>query len=83
MQRALMWLNLYGRQAVQCRLKRGVKTQKMHFYTFFDLTTKYVESHQCLLHQFILLTQGPIPEIFAIKYLELAELENDVLFLVF
>ena len=32
-----MWLNLYGHQAVQRKLKKGVKTQKMHFYPFFEL----------------------------------------------
>ena len=33
----LMWLNLYGRQAVRRKLKKRVKTQKMHFYPFFQL----------------------------------------------
>ena len=33
MQRALIWLNLYGHQAVRRKLKKGVKTQKMHFCT--------------------------------------------------
>ena len=37
MQRAIMWLNLYGCQAICCKLKKGVKAQKMHFYAFFDL----------------------------------------------
>jgi hypothetical protein len=68
MQRAAMWLNLYGRQAVRCKLKKGVKTQKMHFYPFFELTsdcltTIQVKPHRCPLHQLILITQGPIPEI--------------------
>jgi hypothetical protein len=35
MRKALMLLNLYGRQAIQRKLKKGVKTQKMHFYPFF------------------------------------------------
>ena len=31
MQRTLIWLNLFGRQAVQrIKLKKGVKTLKMH-----------------------------------------------------
>ena len=32
----LMWLNLYGRQAVRCKLKKGLE---MHFlcYPFFEL----------------------------------------------
>ena len=37
MQKALIWLNLYGRQVVRRKLKKGVKTQKMHFYPFFEL----------------------------------------------
>ena len=31
MQRALMWLNLYGCEAVQHKLKNSQKPQKMHF----------------------------------------------------
>ena len=78
MQRTSMWLNLYGCQAVYRKLKKGLKTHKKHFYPFFELmsdslTTIYVEQHCCLSHQFNLLTQGPIPEIFAKKYWELAE----------
>jgi hypothetical protein len=38
MQRASMWLNLCGRKAVRHLLKKGVKTQKRHFYPFFYLT---------------------------------------------
>ena len=50
-----MWLNLYGRQAVRHKLKKVVKTQKMHFYPFFEFTfdslmTTKVEPHQCPLH---------------------------------
>ena len=30
MQRALVWLNLYGREDVQHKLKNSLKTQKMH-----------------------------------------------------
>ena len=37
----------------------------VHFYLFCSTLTKYVEPHQCPLHQFILPTQGPINEIFA------------------
>ena len=37
MQRALMWLNLYGREAVQHNLKNGLKTQKNAFFAFFCL----------------------------------------------
>ena len=33
-QRTSMWLNLYGRQAVLRELKKGLKTQKMHFSPF-------------------------------------------------
>ena len=31
MRRASMWLNLYGGQAVRCKLKKGLKTQKNAF----------------------------------------------------
>jgi hypothetical protein len=31
MRRALMWLNLYGREAVRRKLKSGLKTQKKTF----------------------------------------------------
>ena len=49
MQRALMSLNLYGRQVVWCKLKKGVKPLKMHFYPLFELmldslTTKSTKS---------------------------------------
>jgi hypothetical protein len=69
MQRALMYLNIYGREAVRRKRKNSLKTQKMHFLPVFELTsdsltTIYVELHQCPLHQSILLTQGPIHEIF-------------------
>ena len=40
MQRALMWHNLHGHQAVRSKFKKGVKTQKMHFYPFFELYAK-------------------------------------------
>ena len=40
MRRALMWLNLYGREAVQHNLKNGLKTQKMHFLPVFELRVK-------------------------------------------
>ena len=35
MQRALMWLNLYGCEAFGGKLKKGVKRQKMHFIPFW------------------------------------------------
>jgi hypothetical protein len=31
MRRTWMWLNLYGREAVQHKLKNSQKTQKMYF----------------------------------------------------
>ena len=37
MRRALMWLNLYGREAVRRKLKNSLKTQKMHFLSVFEL----------------------------------------------
>jgi hypothetical protein len=70
MQRALMWLNLYGLEALRQKLKNSLKTQKMHFLPIIELMTEsltniYVESHQCPSYQSILLTQGPIHEILA------------------
>ena len=54
----------------------------MHFLPVFELmsdslTATKVETNQCPSHQSILLTQGPIHEIFMKKYWELAELENE------
>ena len=85
MRRALVWLNLYGREAVRHKLKNGLKTQKMHFLPVFQLmsdslTTILVKPRQCPSHQSILLTKGPIYEIFTKKYWELAELENELFF---
>ena len=37
MQRALIWLNLYGREDVRHKLKNGLKTPKKHFLTVFEL----------------------------------------------
>ena len=37
MWRALIWLNVYGCEVVWHELKNGLKTQKMHFYPFFEL----------------------------------------------
>ena len=58
MQRALKML--YSCQAVQCKLKKGVKTQEMHFYPYFQLTLDsltiiLVEPYHCPLHQFFYL----------------------------
>jgi hypothetical protein len=39
MQGALMWLNLYGREAVQSKLINSLKTQKMHYLPVFELTS--------------------------------------------
>ena len=73
MRRALILLNLYGREAVQHMLQNRQKTQKMHFLPVFELalaslTAIWVEQNQCPLHQSILLTQGPSHEIFMKKY---------------
>ena len=35
-----------------------------------------VEPHQCTSHQFIILTQGPIPEIFVKKIMRIGEIEK-------
>ena len=60
--------------------------QKMLFRYFLavfellsdSLTAIYVELHQCPSHHSILLTQGPIWEIFAKKFWELAILKNEL-----
>ena len=55
----------------------------MHFLAVFELlsdslTVIYVELHQCPSHHLILLTQGPIWEIFAKIFWELAILKNEL-----
>ena len=42
MRRTLMWLNLYGRQAVRRKLKKGVKRGKNAFFVFLPLFWAYV-----------------------------------------
>ena len=69
MQRALVCLNFWGCEAVGHKLKNTLKTPKMHFLPVFELmsdslTATKVETNQCTSHQSILLTQGPIYEIF-------------------
>ena len=81
MRRALVWLNLYGRQAARHKLKSGLKTQKMNFLPVFELTLAsltaiWVEQNQCLLHLSILLTQGPIYEILRIGDFEKSVILN-------
>ena len=54
---------------MQCKLKYSLKTQKFIFLPVIELmldslTTIKVEPHQRLLHQSILLTKGPMDEIF-------------------
>ena len=78
MWRKLVWLNLYGCETVWHKLKNR---QKMHFWCFWgvfelmsdSLTATKVETNQCPSHQSILLTQGPIHEIFMKKYWELTK----------
>ena len=69
MRRALVWLNLYSCEAVQQKLKNTLKTPKMHFLPVFELmsdslTATKVETNQCPSHQSIILTQGPIQQVF-------------------
>ncbi len=83
MRRVLVVLNLCGCEAVWYKLKNTLKTQKTRFLPVFELmsdslTATKVEYHQCPSHQSILLTQGPIHEIFMKNHWELAELENEV-----
>ena len=70
MRSPLIWLNLYDLEALQHKLQKGLKTQKIHFLPVLELMldslmTVKVEPHQCSSHQSILLSQGPIHEIFA------------------
>ena len=55
MRRALIWLNLCGREAVQHKLKNGLKTQKMHFLPFLSLCRRVSQpdrlSHINLIHR--------------------------------
>ena len=37
MQRALVWLNLYGCEAVRHKLKNSLKTRRMYFLPVFEL----------------------------------------------
>ena len=73
MRRALVCLNFCGCEAVWHKLKNTLKTPKMHFLPVFELmsdslTATKVETYQCPLHQSILLTQGPIHEIFEVLF---------------
>ena len=69
----ISWISPCGHEAGQHKLKNR---QKMHFLCFYaifelmsaNLTATLVEQNQCPLHQSILLTQGPIHEIFMKKY---------------
>ena len=45
MRRAFMWLNLYGREAVQHKLTDRLKTQKMHFFACFWAYVGQPHSH--------------------------------------
>ena len=83
MRRASMWLNVYGREAVRQKLRNSQKMHFRHFLAVFELlsdslTAIYVELHRCPLHHSILLTRGPISEIFAKKFRELAILKNEL-----
>ena len=78
MQRELILLNPCGSEACRHKLKNGLKTQNMHFLRVFELTLAslpaiWVEQNQCPSHQSILITQGPINEIFMKKYWELTK----------
>ena len=63
--------------------KNSQKVPKMHFLAVSELlsdslTAIYIELHQCPSHHSILLTQGPIWEIFAKIFRELAILKNEL-----
>ena len=44
-----MWLNPYGHEAVQHKLKNGLKTPKMHFLPFFELMSDPMKIGQSFL----------------------------------
>ena len=54
MRRALIWLNLYGREAFGHKIKNSQKNKKNAFLTCFKA---YVGQPQCHLHQSILLSK--------------------------
>ena len=59
MRGALIWLNVYGREAVQHKLKNRLKMYFLCFLAVLELmsdslTAIYVEPYQCPLHQSIL-----------------------------
>ena len=79
MGRALMWLNLHCWETVRRKLKNRQKCIFCVFCLFLSLcrtASQPYEAHHCPLHQSILLTQGPIHEIFAKFFWELAILKN-------
>ena len=53
MRRALMWLNLYGHEAVRLKLKNSLKTQKMHFLPIFELMSDSLTVTNVETNQFI------------------------------
>ena len=66
MRRALVWLNLYGCEAVRHMLKNSLKTQKTHFLPVFELMSDSTPLHalrttsdQIFEQAFILQTQDP------------------------
>ena len=53
-----MWLNLYGPHAVQLKLKKGLKTQKIDFNPFLSLRSANISTNDstawlCLLQRCI------------------------------
>ena len=85
MQRASMWLNLYGHQAVRRKPKKGLKLPFLWFQPFFELTFDgltviLVDSHWCPLHRSILLPQRQICEIL-VKIAQLLVVVEELSFL--
>ena len=50
MQKASMWLNLYGRQAVRHKLKKGLKTQKKGAIELWNTLYLSLEKKQTATH---------------------------------
>ena len=74
MRMALMWLNLYGCEALRHKPQKIIKTPKMHFLPVFELMSDSLTTiYQCPSNQSILHIQGPIPEIFTKKRLRIGD----------
>ena len=79
------WEKREGKSSAWKTQWKWPKNTKNAFLPVFELMSDslmaiYVELHQCPLNQSILLTKGPIHEIFTKKYWDLAEMKNKLFF---